>query len=75
MKQNMGTADRALRVVAAVVLAGLYFLGYVSGAVGVVLLVIAVVFLLTSLVGFCPLYTLCGWNTCPADSCKIDGKK
>lgn len=62
----MGNADRIIRILIAAVLAGLYFGGVVSGTLGIVLLVVAGVFLLTSFVGFCPLYTLVGLNTCKA---------
>ncbi len=58
MKLNMGSVDRIVRIVLAVLFAYLYFGGIVTGAVGVILLVLAVVFLITSIVGFCPLYTL-----------------
>ena len=64
MKQNMGGADRIIRILIAAVLAYLYFSGTVTGILGLVLVVIAGVFVLTSLVGFCPLYTLVGVNTC-----------
>ena len=60
----MGTADRVIRIIIALVVAFLYYNGTVSGTPGIVLLVLAVVFVLTSLVGFCPLYTLFGINTC-----------
>jgi hypothetical protein len=65
MKKNMGTADRVIRIVLAVVFAALYFTGIVTGTWALVLLVLGGIFLLTSLVGFCPLYTLVGVNTCP----------
>jgi hypothetical protein len=65
MKQNMGGADRIIRILLAAVLAYLYFSGTVTGTLGLVLVVLGGVFLLTSLVGFCPLYTLIGLNTCP----------
>ncbi len=65
MKQNMGGADRIIRIALAAVLAYLYFSGTVTGTLGLVLVVLGGVFLLTSLVGFCPLYTLVGLNTCP----------
>jgi hypothetical protein len=68
MKKNMGSPDRIIRILAAIVLAVLYFTGTVSGTWGIVLLVLGGVFLLTSFVGFCPLYTLVGMNTCPAKS-------
>ena len=64
MKKNMGLADRLIRVFVAVLLAALYFTGTVSGTLGIVLLVVAVVFLLTSAVSFCPLYLPLGINTC-----------
>ena len=66
MKRNMSVADRIIRVLLAAVLAYLYFAGIVTGTVGVILIILAGVFVLTSLIGFCPLYTLIGLNTCPA---------
>jgi hypothetical protein len=56
MKRNMSNLDRVIRVVLAAVFAYLYFGGIVTGALGIVLLVLAAVFLLTSVVAFCPLY-------------------
>jgi Protein of unknown function (DUF2892) len=64
MKQNMGVVDRILRLVIAAVFAWLYFSGTVTGTWGIVLLVLGGVFILTSFVGFCPLYTIFGLNTC-----------
>ena len=60
----MGSIDRLIRIVLAVVLASLYFMGIVPGTLGIVLMVVSAVFALTSLVSFCPLYTLLGINTC-----------
>lgn len=68
MKKNMGSADRIIRVLIAAVFAYLYFGGVVTGTWGLVLLIAGIVFVLTSLVGFCPLYTLVGMNTCPRKS-------
>jgi hypothetical protein len=65
MKKNMGNIDRIVRIIIAAVVAGLYFGNIVSGTLGIVLLALAGVFVLTSLVSFCPLYTLVGINTCP----------
>ncbi|OQA11681.1 MAG: hypothetical protein BWY67_00783 [Bacteroidetes bacterium ADurb.Bin397] len=65
MKKNMGTADRIIRLILAAVFAILYFTGTVTGTFGIVLLVFAAVFALTSVVSFCPLYPLVGLNTCP----------
>jgi Protein of unknown function (DUF2892) len=64
MKKNMGSADRVIRVIIAVLFAILYFTGTVSGTSGIVLLVLGMVFLATSLMSFCPLYTLVGLSTC-----------
>ena len=63
MKQNMGTMDRIIRTSLALVVAILYFTDNLSGLVAIVLGIFAVIFLLTSLVGFCPLYTVLGINT------------
>jgi hypothetical protein len=56
INKNMGWVDRLVRVIAAAIFAYLYFSGIVSGALGIILLVLGAVFLLTSLVSFCPLY-------------------
>ena len=64
MKKNMGSADRIIRVIVAAVIAYLYFSGIIAGTLGLVLLVLAVVFVLTSLVSFCPLYAPFGISTC-----------
>lgn len=65
MKKNMGNLDKIIRIIVAIAFAGLYFGGIVTGTMGVVFLVLGAVFVLTSLVSFCPLYTLVGLNTCP----------
>ncbi len=64
MKRNMGIADRIIRLIIAAAIAVLYFTDVVSGTWGIVLLVIAGIFLLTSLVGLCPLYLIFGASTC-----------
>ncbi len=64
MKKNMGTTDRIIRTIIAAIIAVLYFTNTITGTLGIVLLVLAVVFLLTSLVSFCPLYAPFGLNTC-----------
>ncbi|WP_246623549.1 YgaP family membrane protein [Sphingomonas colocasiae] len=60
----MGTVDRVLRTIAALVLAYLWWTGTISGALGVALVILAVVFLLTSAISFCPLYRPLGLSTC-----------
>lgn len=64
MKKNMGSADRIIRLLAAVVFACLYVGGIVTGTVRILILVLGAVFLLTSLLSFCPLYTPFGIKTC-----------
>ena len=64
MKQNMGGADKIVRILIALIIGVLYFKGIVTGTIGIVLMVLAVVFVVTSLVSFCPLYTLFGVSTC-----------
>jgi hypothetical protein len=63
MKKNMGTIDRVIRILIAVVFVALYFMQVVTGTIGIVLLVLAVVFVLTSFISFCPLYWPFGINT------------
>ncbi len=63
MKKNLGTTDRVIRILVAVLFAVLYFTDVVPGTLGIVLLVLGVVFLLTSLVSFCPLYFPFGFST------------
>ena len=64
MTKNMGTADRIIRILLAIVFGVLYFTGKVEGTLGTVLLVLGAVFLATSAISFCPLYKLVGLNTC-----------
>lgn len=64
MKHNMGSADRIARALVAVVIVALYMNGNVQGVIAYILLAIAGIFLLTSVVGFCPLYSLLGIKTC-----------
>lgn len=66
MKKNMGTTDRIIRVLVAVVLGVLYYTQIISGTIGIALLVVAGIFVLTSVVSFCPLYAPLGISTCPA---------
>lgn len=66
MKKNMGGVDKLVRLVVALLMVIAYFGGFVEGTLGVVLLVVAAVFVLTSMVSFCPLYTMFGINSCPS---------
>lgn len=64
MKKNMGKIDRVVRTALAILVAVLYFTGTVTGTTALVLGILAAVFLLTSLVSFCPLYAPFGLKTC-----------
>ena len=63
-KTNMGTADRAIRAIAGVVLLALYFMGTVTGVWQWVALIVGIVLLATAVLGWCPPYSLLGINTC-----------
>lgn len=63
MKKNMGTTDKAIRILIAVVIGGLYFTNTISGTLAVILGFLAIVFVLTSFISFCPLYLPFGVNT------------
>jgi len=60
MKKNLGSADKIIRFVLAVVFGVLYFTGTVTGTLGIVLLVVGAIFLITPLINFCPLYGVLG---------------
>ena len=66
MKKNMGNLDRILRFVVAAALIALYYYGTISGTLGIVLVVLAIIFFLTSFMGFYPLYLPLGIKTCGA---------
>jgi fatty acid desaturase len=68
MKKNMGSTDRIIRIALAVIIAALFFTNTITGTLGIVLLVLAGVFLLTSIVSFCPLYAPFGLKTCATES-------
>ncbi len=64
MKQNMGNFDRIFRTLIAIAIIVLYLNNFITGTFAIVGLVIAGVFLLTAIMGFCPIYTLLHVNTC-----------
>ena len=65
MKKNMGITDKIIRTLIAVIILGLYFTNVISGTLGIVLIVLSALFLLTSLVSFCPLYAIFGISSKP----------
>ena len=64
MKKNVGTADRIIRLLIFVVVGILYFADLISGTLALVLGAVALIALVTSLIGSCGLYTVFGWSTC-----------
>lgn len=65
MKANMGTIDRVIRLIVVAVIVALYFTGQISGLALIILGIIAAAFLLTSLIGWCPIYAPFGISTKP----------
>ena len=63
MKPNMGTVDKIIRLVVVAIIAALYFTGQITGTVAIILGIIAVAFLVTSLIGWCPTYVPFGIST------------
>ncbi|PCH49288.1 MAG: hypothetical protein COC22_06900 [Flavobacteriaceae bacterium] len=64
MKKNMGSVDKIVRVLIAIVIAVFYWQGIISGALAIVLLTVGAIFLITSLISSCPLYSIVGIKTC-----------
>ncbi len=64
MKKNMGLIDKVIRIIVVIVLMALYFTNIIAGTWAIIAIVVSVIFLATSLISFCPLYTLFGINTC-----------
>ncbi len=64
MKKNMGSIDKAVRIVVALLIGIAYKANYISGTAAIVLLGLAGIFILTSLISFCPLYLPFGISTC-----------
>lgn len=69
MGKNMGNVDRALRLLLVAAIGALYFMKIITGALGIGLLILAGVFLLTSLIRVCPLYLPFGIRTCGKEGC------
>ena len=64
MKKNMGSTDKGIRIVVALIIAVLYYFNVIEGTLAYILMALAIVFLLTSFISFCPLYLPLGINTC-----------
>jgi hypothetical protein len=63
MKPNMGTMDKVVRIIAAVLIAVLYLTNVISGTLAIVLMILAIIFIITSFMSFCPLYLPFGIST------------
>lgn len=63
MKLNMGSPDRIVRILIAIIIAVLLFTNVLQGALAVIFGIIAIIFIVTSVIGFCPLYVLFGMST------------
>ena len=68
MTKNMGSTDQIVRVVIALIVGVLFFTKVISGILGFVLLAVAGIFVLTSVVSFCPIYAVFGIRTCPVEN-------
>ena len=64
MKKNMGKTDKSIRVIIAIIIALLYYFNVIEGTIAYVLMALAMVFLITSFINFCPLYVPFGISTC-----------
>lgn len=63
MKKNMGSTDKIIRYIVAVILLILYFTNTITGILGIILLIFAIVLIITNFISFCPLYLPFGINT------------
>lgn len=64
MKKNIGSTDRVIRILIALIIGVLYYTGIISGTTALILGILALVFAITSLISFCPLYLPLGISTC-----------
>ena len=64
MKKNMGITDKAIRIIVALGFALLYYFNMIEGALAYVLIAVAIIFLITSFINFCPLYSIFKINSC-----------
>jgi hypothetical protein len=63
MKKNVGTIDKVIRILIAVVVVTLYFTNVISGTLGIILLAVSAILVVTSLVSICPIYSALGLNS------------
>ena len=65
MKKNVGNIDKIIRVIIAVAISALYFTDVIPGIIGIILMAVSGIFVVTSLISFCPLYAIFGIGSCP----------
>jgi|WetSurMetagenome_2_1015567.scaffolds.fasta_scaffold200560_3 hypothetical protein len=70
MKKNVGTIDKVIRILIALVIIVLYFTNIINGTLGIILLIVAAIFILTSLFSICPIWMLFGLSTCKKEENK-----
>jgi hypothetical protein len=63
MKKNIGYADSILRIILAMMAAILYFTDVVDDSITLIPMIFAAVLLLTSLISYCPFYSIFRINT------------
>ena len=63
MKKNVGTVDKVIRILIAVTVVVLYFTHVISGALAIILLIVAAILAVTGLVSICPIWLALGLNT------------
>lgn len=63
MKKNLNSVDRIVRVLIAAVIAILYLNNIISGTLGIILVSLAIIFVITSFISFCPIYAMLGIST------------
>ena len=63
MKPNMGMIDKVIRLIVVAIIAGLYFTGQLTGLAAIILGIVALAFLVTSIIGWCPTYAPFGIST------------
>ena len=68
MKKNMSSTDSVIRIIIAALITVLFFTKIITGTFAIVMIIVAAIFLATSVIGFCPLYSLIGVKTCKTKS-------
>ncbi len=63
MKKNVGSIDKGIRILVALIMVVLYFTNVISGTIGIILLALSAVFVITSLLSYCPIWQVLGLNT------------